>query len=194
MRTSYRLSFLHFSLLDLSEKFRCQPIYLRKKRMAQSFTDGLPSRLGFDQGKKAAGGDYYLEMCLWKHLCVQARSWCRLRVCFSMRVCIHAAVARRGPRGTTHTPASPCQPGRRGGPLGAFLLLSLPAGFAHWQDQGQDLAGRQTSEKAELLRFAALQGQLKCAASFLLFSSSHWEGGRMEIFSTVFPPGSSEPS
>lgn len=45
-----------FSLLDLSEKFRCQPIYLRKKRTAQSFTDGLPSCLGFDQGKKAAGG------------------------------------------------------------------------------------------------------------------------------------------
>lgn len=126
MRTSYRLSFLHFSLLDLSEKFRCQPIYLREKRMAQSFTDGLPSRLGFDQGKKAAGGDYYLEMCLWKHLCVQARSWCRLRFRFSMRVCIHAAVARRGPRGTARTPASPSQPGGRGGPRGAFSP-SLPA-------------------------------------------------------------------
>lgn len=54
--------------------------------MVQSFTDGLPSRLGFDQGKKqrgAGGQDYYLEMCLWKHLCVQAHV---LRVRFSVRV------------------------------------------------------------------------------------------------------------
>lgn len=59
--------------------------------MVQSFTDGLPSRLGFDQGKKqrgAGGEDYYLEMCLWKHLCVQARPACAF-----LRACTRAAVA-----------------------------------------------------------------------------------------------------
>lgn len=97
----------------------------------------------------------------------------------------------RAPLTPQHHPASPAGEGVT---RGLFLLPSLPAGFEHWQDRGQDLAGRRTSEKAELHRFAALQGQLKCAASFLLFSSFHWEGGRMEIFSAVFPPGSSEPS
>lgn len=97
-----------FSLLDMSEKFRCQPIYLRKKRTAQSFTDGLPSCLGFDQGKKAAGGDYYLEMCLWKHLCMQPRSGTS-QVAFLTHVCAITAVMDTrywGCPGTMPTPSS----------------------------------------------------------------------------------------
>lgn len=78
------------------------------------------------------------------------------------------------PLAPQHHPASPAG---EGVPGGLFLLPSLPAGFAHWQDRGQDLAGRQTSEKAELLRFAALQGQLKCAASFYCSLLSTGRGG-----------------
>lgn len=67
----------HFSIFPCwtcQRNFAASPYTFAKKRTAQSFTDGLPSCLGFDQGKKAAGGDYYLEMCLWKHLCMQPRS------------------------------------------------------------------------------------------------------------------------
>lgn len=38
-----------------------------------------------ERKQRGAGGrDYYLEMCLWKHSCVQTCSWCILHVHFSV--------------------------------------------------------------------------------------------------------------
>lgn len=59
---------------------------------------------------------------------------------------------------------------------------------------GPGLCQKKDIRNSDLLRWSSVQGELKQPTSFVLLSSFHQEVERMDIFSTVFSLGSSDPS